>query len=248
MRIGTLRLLLFVVLVSAVPRDRTCVAQAPPTIEAELSKYGVPVTQLGLQSALKDHRPQVRGLAASKLAAMKFTASVPLIVKALEGEKYPLVKFNMAAALVSLNSQVGNRALLHICDEASLPEGLRLDAASRLIDVGDYGCLPSVDNILRKATDPSIKTAALLDLARVKVIPAAVAPRIHNTLLASLQDPVSAVRQFASECIATLGDKAAAPNLQTAIANESDEMTRAHMEESLRALESQSSEGPLNRN
>ena len=155
----------------------------------------------------------------------------------------------MAIALVSLNSQVGNRVLLHVCDETSLAEGLRLRAASSLIDSGDSRCLSSVENILRKTTDPSIKTAALLDLARVRrLIPAALAPRIHNTLLASLQDPLSAVRQYASECIATLGDKTAAPDLQTAIANESDELTRAHMEEALRALESQSSEGPLSRN
>ncbi len=246
MRTATFHLLVLAALVSAVHRDRACFAQAPPTIEAELSKYGVPVTQPGLQLALRDHRPEVRGLAASKLAAMKDSASVPLIVKALEEEKYPTVKFNMATALISLNSQVGDRALLHICDDASLPEGLRLDAASRLIDAGDYNCLSSVENILRKTADPSIKTAALLDLARVKFIPAAFALRIHNTLVARLQDPVAAVRQFASECIATLGDKAAAPNLQTAIAKESDEMTRAHMEVSLRALESQSSKGPLN--
>lgn len=89
---------------------------------------------------------------------------------------------------------------------------------------------------------------ALLDLARVKVIPAALAPRIHNTLIASLRDPVPAVRQYASECIATLGDKTAARNLQTAIGNELDEMTRARMEEALKALESHQSEGPFNHN
>lgn len=116
-----------VLVLTTVSRD--CVAQAPPTIEFELNKYGVPATQMGLQSALTDHRPEVRGLAASKLAAMEDTASVPLLVKALEREKYPLVRISLAIALISLNSQVGTRALLRACNETSLPEGLRLRSA-----------------------------------------------------------------------------------------------------------------------
>jgi HEAT repeat protein len=216
-----------------------CIAgQAPPTIEAELSKYGVPLTQRGLQSALKDNRPDVRGLAASELGSTKDTASVPLIVKALEEEKDPRVKFDMASALVLLNSQIGKRMLSHICNEASLPEERRLDAASRLVDAGDINCLSSVENILQKPTNSSNKINALLILARVKVIPASLVPTIHNTLLASLRDPDSAVRQYASECVAALDDKAAASSLRTAIENESEAMTRQRMEESLKALES----------
>jgi HEAT repeat protein len=238
MRIAMLRLLVFAALVSVFPRNRTCSAQAPPTIEQELNKYRVPVTQLGLQSALKDHRPEVRGLAAGELAEMKDTSSVPLIVKALKVEKDPLVKFNMATALISLNSHAGNRALLSICDEASLPEESRLGAASRLVDAGDFNCLSSVENILRTTTNSSNKVSALMILTRVKAMPASLTPRVHNTLLASLQDPVSAVRQYASECIANLGDKTAIPNLQAAIANEPDELTRKRMEESLKTLES----------
>lgn len=95
-----LRLLILAVLVLSF--SLTCTLQAPPTIEAELSKYGVLVTPLGLQAALKDDRPEVRGLAASKLAAMKDRASVDLIMEALEEEKDAHVRFNMAAAQRSL--------------------------------------------------------------------------------------------------------------------------------------------------
>ena len=232
MRIALLHLLALTVL-----SGRFCIAQAPPAIEAELNNYRVPITQQALRLALKDNRPQVRGLAAGELAEMKDMASIPLIVKALDGEKDPLVKFNMATALLSLNSQTGNRVLSHICDDASLPEGQRLDAASRLVDAGDASCLHSVENILRKTTDPSNKVQALLTMSRVKVIPASLLPRIHDTLLASLQDPVSTVRQYASQCIAALDVKGAVPNLQVAIAKESDELTRERMEESLRTLE-----------
>lgn len=236
MRITVLHLFILATLVSVVPCGPS-VAQAPPTIEAELNRYGVLVTQLGLRSALKDNRPEVRGLAAGELAELKDTSSVPLIVSALEAEKDPLVKFNMATALVSLDSQTGNRALSHMCDDTSLPEERRLGAASRLFDAGDFNCLSSVESILRKTTNSSIKANALLILARVKVVPPSLMPRIHNTLLASLQNPDSAVRQYASACIAALGDKSAIANLQTAIANESDDLTRGHMQESLKSLE-----------
>jgi hypothetical protein len=87
-----------------------------------------------------------------------------------------------------------------------------------------------------------IMASALHMLARVKVIPASLVPRIHNALLVSLQDPDSAVRQYAGQWIAALVDNAAAPNLETAITNESDELVR-HMEESLETLKRKQREG-----
>ena len=87
LRLAPLFLSTLAALVLIVFCGRICLAQAPPTIEAGLKKYGIPFTQPGLQSALKDKRPEVRGLAASELASLKDTASTPLIVGALEGEK-----------------------------------------------------------------------------------------------------------------------------------------------------------------
>ncbi|HEY5174456.1 MAG TPA: HEAT repeat domain-containing protein [Terriglobales bacterium] len=214
-----------------------CVAQAPPTLEAELNRYGVPLTAESLHSALRDERPEVRSLAASELASMKDARSVPLIVQALEGEKNAQVKFNMAAALLSLHSTAGTTVLSDICDDKSEPKGHRLDAASRLVNAGDFRCLSSILDIMEMTRDSSLKASALLIVAHVKPVPASFVPRIHVALLASLQDQNSAVRQDASKCIAAVGDKAAIFYLQTAIANESDESTRKYMEQSLSTLE-----------
>ena len=214
-----------------------CVAQAPPTIEAELARYGVPLTPESLHSALTDRRAAVRGLAASELAEMRDAASVPLIAKALEEEKNAQVKFNMAAALLSFHSAAGAEVLSHVCNDKSEPEGHRLDAASRLVDSGDFQCLSSVLDILQETTDSSVKGSALLIIAHVKPVPASLIASVHVALVTSLQDNNSAVRYDASKCIAAVGDKAAIPNLQAAIANESDESTRKFMEESLTVLE-----------
>jgi HEAT repeat protein len=214
-----------------------CVAQAPPTLEAELARHGVPLTPESLHSALTDQRPAVRSLAAGELAAMKDAASVPLIVKALEKEKDAQVKFNMAAALLSFHSAAGTEVLSHICNDKSGPEGRRLDAASRLVNTGEFQCLSSVLDMLQETTDSSVKASALLIVAHVKAVPASLIAEVHVALLASLQDESSAVRYYASKCIAAVGDKAAIPNLQAAIANESDESTRKFMKESLTILE-----------
>jgi len=212
-------------------------AQAPPTVEQELRKYGIPIRRSDLQSALSDNRPVVRGLAASELAEMKDVESVSLIVAALDNEGDPKVRFNMASALVRLGSQVGNQELTHICDDATSPDDHRLNAAHSLVVVGDYSCLSSIQSIMRTTTNSGVKVFALQTLARVKVIPASLAPAIHSELLASLQYPDSSVRLYASKCIASLGDKAAAPNLRAAIARERDRPTRKQMEESLSMLE-----------
>ena len=178
-------------------------------------------------------------MAAAELAEMRDTASVSLIVDAFNREKNPLVKFNMAAALMLLRSRVGKDYLLHICQEESSSEGVRLDAASRLFDVGDSGCLPSVENILTVTANSSIKVSALLSLTHVKVIPPTLAPRIHILLVVSLQDADSAVRQYATRAIASLSDKDAIPSLQAAIAKESDRSLKEYMEDCLKTLEAQ---------
>lgn len=237
MRIALLRLFGIALLAWAGLCDYACVAQAPPTMEAELSRYEIPVTRASLQLALKDKRPEVRSLAAGELAALKDTASAPLITDALEQEKDPQVKINLAAALLLLHSSHGTRTLLQICENAPSPEYLRLNAASKLVDAGDLGCLSSVLDMLQTTTDPSIKASALLTMARVKTMPASILPTLHAVLLASLQDRTSAVRQYAAECIASVSDKAALPYLQTAITNESDESAREHMEESSKILQ-----------
>lgn len=235
MRISMLQLLALASL--ALTCGRGALAQAPPTIDAELRKYGIVATQPSLRSALRDERPNVRGLAAGQLASMNDTASIPLIENALQIEKDSMIRFDFASALLSLHSQVGNKTLLSICADKSLSQEHRLDAASRLVDAGDPGCLSSVGTILRQASDSANKASALLILTRVKPIPVSLLPEIHNSLRASLRDPDSAVRQYSSQCIAALGDKSAKPDLQAAIAKEPDKLTRQRMEESLQALE-----------
>ena len=106
MRTEMARLLLLLAALLAFNHRQACDAQAPPTVESELRRYRIPTTQQGLQAALKDGRPEVRGLAASELASLKSTPSIPLIAEALEREKDQQARFNIASALVWLSSPV----------------------------------------------------------------------------------------------------------------------------------------------
>jgi HEAT repeat protein len=219
------------------PLIPNCAAQGPPTIEAELSRYGIPLTESGLRAALRDPRPQVRSLAAGELSERKDVQSLVAIEQALKAEKQLLVRFNMASALVTLKSDLGKNTLLQICEDSSVPEGLRLQAASRLLDVDDDRCVPQVAAMLRTTRDPSSKASALLALSRAGTLPESQIGSIHPELVSNLRDPNPAIRQYAGECIAAIDDQAAAPELKTAIAIESDPTTKDRMENSLKALE-----------
>jgi len=212
-------------------------AQAPPTIEDALKTYGVQPTVPALRSALRNKRAEVRRLAAGQLRELKDTASVPFIIAALERERNSTVRFNMATSLLSLGSPVGRTELIAMCDDSAIGDDRRLNAASALVDAGEYACLPSIENVLSTTQESSTRAAALLILSRVQSIPSTLMPATHDLLIKNLVDPVSAVRQYASECIAVIGDKAAAPNLQAAINVESDVLTKQQMERALQALE-----------
>jgi HEAT repeat protein len=236
MCVTTVGRLMVPVLMSACLGAVLCHSQAPPTIESELTKYKIQITPTSLRAALKDNRAKIRGMAASELGSMRNAASVAPIMKALIAERDPEARFDMASALVLLDSKVGNKALTQVCDDTSLPGERRLQAASRLVDAGDLSCLSSVTNVLGDTADPSNKISALLILKRTRAVPASIAPEIQRTLLASLRDRAPSVRQFAADCIAALDGNAAVPALEGAISAEADDTTRAHMEDLLRVL------------
>jgi HEAT repeat protein len=212
-------------------------AQAPPSIEAELNRYGIPLTQGSLRAALQDGRPSVRSLAAGELAAMNDTASAPQIVNALLKEHDPQVELNMATALLTLGSEDGKKVLLRLCDDSGVPADLRLNAALRIMDSGDTDCLRSVLDTLRETTNPSIKTSALLALRHLNQMPASLSLELNAVLQESLRDEDATVRFYASECIAALGDKDAIPSLKSALASETDPSTQQKMREALRSLQ-----------
>lgn len=215
----------------------TLAAQAPPTIEAQLSKYGVPLTQGGLRTALRDPRPQVRSLAAGELAERQDVQSRPAIEQALRTESNLLVRFNLASALLELKSDSGNNVLTQICEDSSVAEDLRLQAISRLIDADDDHCLPQLVAILRNTKDTSSKISALLMLSKVEPVPNSLIRRIHPSLLSGLRDTNPAVREYTSQTIAAINDQAAAIPLRAAIEREPDRVIKDHMQHSLEVLE-----------
>jgi HEAT repeat protein len=201
----------------------------------ELHKYGI--SQGSLRAALRDPRPQVRSLAAGEIAQKRDFDSIAAIEQVLKIEKNGLARFNMASALVELKSSVGNDALGHICEDASVSDGLRLQAASRLMDANDERCLTQVANILKESREPSGKISALLTLSKAGSRSQSLTSSIHPTLISNLKDIDPAVRQYAGQCIAAMNDQAAVPYLKTAIKNESDPLTKDRMQNSLDALD-----------
>ena len=235
-QIGCRSILIVAILLPPVAWLQAPAQQAPPSVEAELLRHGIPLKQLSLQSALKDPRPEVRSLAAAELASRKDGASAPAIIAALGKERVALVAFNMASSLLELDPSVGSKYLARECNDTSRSDDLRLQAASRLVDVQNNSCTSIVESILQNTMDVSRKVSALLILARTQPVTPSFVTRLHPTLVVNLRDPDPAVRGYASRCIAAINDKSAAQDLENAIANERDSKTREQMKGALASM------------
>src|SRR5215472_16501371 len=80
---------------------------AGSTIEELLESHHVKLTSAGLIEALKDASPEVRSLAAEKLAQDNDKESIPALVAALQVETVAQTRVNVAYALGKLGNERG---------------------------------------------------------------------------------------------------------------------------------------------
>lgn len=215
-------------------------AQAPPTFEQALKAKGIQTSLMSLRNALRDPRPEVRGLAASMLAEKKDTDSIPLIVHALSKASSPLEKENLAQALLTLGDAPGHSAIREVCEDEKAGEDLRLIAAGQLAETGDKSCVKPVVEVLLHTTDHSMRQGAMEFLKRDEEVPSSLMHDLQAGLERALRDEIPSNRQLASECILLFKISSAGDSLRKAIAVEKDPATRLRMKTDLRKLESSS--------
>src|SRR5260370_9412407 len=80
---------------------------ALPTVAELLKRHNVELTQSALVGALRNPDPEVRYLAAQKLAEDKAVETIPQIMDALASEKVPLTRMNIAFALAQFGEETG---------------------------------------------------------------------------------------------------------------------------------------------
>jgi HEAT repeat protein len=226
------------IVVSLVTSGLRLAAQAPPTIEQALQAKGVQTSIVSLRNALKDQRPEVRGLAAAMLAENKDRESIPAINQALMKASSTQERESLAQALLIFGDPAGMVEMQKICQDSEALEDLRLIVANQLADVGSNACIGSVIEILSSTNDHAVRQNAMQFLKRGGVVPpAARVNDLQSGLEKALQDEIPSNRQTASECILLFHLSSAGDSLRRAVNVEKDPATRIRMQSDLSKLE-----------
>jgi HEAT repeat protein len=193
-----------------------------------------------LIQALHSEDPEIRIVAALKLAEDRHEDAAPSIEGAFSQEKIPKVRIGLAAALVSLGDPRGLQHLHGMCADGSLS----------IDDVGDVvrnlaitkestaSCIDPVLNFLDSHGDSESRLRAMWILPELyDSAPPAKRSRISGMLEDMLNDPDPAVRLTASHSLAQANISSSIPSLRAAISKETDANLRASLERDLRRLE-----------
>ncbi|HKN24369.1 MAG TPA: HEAT repeat domain-containing protein [Candidatus Acidoferrum sp.] len=231
-------LILAVALVGSQPISQNNEGQGPlPTFGELLKRHNIQLTQPALVDALRNTDPQVRYLAANKLAEDKAVETIPAIKDALASEKVPWTRMNIAFALAVLGESTGFDALEANCRNHDLPAAIRTSSAGYMINLNHEStvCLRATLDLLESGTNGDrIEAVSLL-------------PGFHNLskedsgkvfmgLVEALHAPDPAVRVAAGRALADFGDTRGIAELGRAIEGEQEQVVRSQLEEDLKML------------
>src|ERR1700746_2374659 len=143
---------------------------ALPTFGELLKRHNIELTQSALIAALKNPDPEVRALAAHKLAEDGATEAIPLIMQALASEKVPWTRMNIALALASMGESIGFDTLENNCKSNDMSGGIRTTSAEYLLRFNrdSTTCLSGVLDVLKGGSNG------------YRMVAAALLPRYHN--------------------------------------------------------------------
>ena len=197
-----------------------------------LRQHNIPLTKDALLAALRNDDPEVRGLAAGQLADERAYDVIPAIAAALEAERGRVARVNIASALIELGDERGTHALQQDCEDTSLNMQDRLQSASQLHIFHDESCWKTVVEAAQ-SRDSLVRFSALTMIPYFKTPP----ELSRAFLLNGLRDQDLSVRMAASSGLINLGDVAAIPALEAAIAAETNPMLRSTMEQGVKFLQ-----------
>jgi HEAT repeat protein len=231
-----------------IPEMRDGVMMMPST-ERALEHYGFALTADALESALHDPRPEVRSLAADKLARLRKKDAVPALVEAFSTESAPGTQMWMARALATLGDGRGLPTVRGLCGDTDDTDpvhraAVRLFAANFMRLLGREACYDDVVDTLRYLTALASRSAiqeSFVDYG-ISLVPSFRNLSAHQTseireLAEALLGDRSEARLVASDLLGRYGDAGSALKLKKALASEREVTARSRMETALRALE-----------
>ena len=208
-----------------------------PTFGEVLKRHNIELTQSALIAALKNPDPEVRDLAAQKLAEDKATEAIPVIMQALASEKVPWTRMNIAFALAVMGESVGFETLDDNCNNDDMNEGIRARSAEYLLRFNrdSTTCLSGVLDVLKDGSNGDKMVAAEL-LPRYRNLSKENSEKVFTGLVDALHAPNPAVRMAAGRALADFGDTRGIEELGYMIEGEQDELVRSRLQEDLGIL------------
>lgn len=211
-----------------------------PTIEESLRRHNIQLTRAALVNALRNADPDVRFLAAAKLAQDKATETVPAMLDALKAETVERTRVNIAYSLAQLDEERGFIALRDTCRDPSNRHWNRLLAARYLVAYmkrKDDACKTALLEILQSRPDSDSFVEAVSLLREFHDLSENETQTIFEVATISLVATSPSLRLAASRTLGELGNCSAIPYLQSAAAKERDEAVRAQMQADLERLQ-----------
>lgn len=209
----------------------------PHTVGESLRQRHIGLTQAALIQALKNTDPQVRYLAALKLAENRATDAVPQMLDALASESVEPTKVKLAGALAAIGSESGFKALEDGCQDRTWNVQTRVEAAEYIRDFrpDSTACLGALLELTETA-DTGYRIEALTILSSLHDLSPEDSQKILQAALNGLRAPQPAVRIAASHAAVELGNIVAVPELEKAITREHEEPVRSQIERDMTTL------------
>lgn len=208
-----------------------------PTLNEKLRSHNIGVKQPELLRALKNPDAEVRYLSALKLGELGAKDAVPNLEEALNAEKVDLTKVNIGLALAELGDEAGVTALGEGCQNSNWGAQARLQAVDYLLDLNrDTNICLNAILYLAENAPTGYRIQALSMMAKLHEVSPSDSQRIFEIVLEGLNEPTPALRMAASGAAAEMGNDAAVPALEKAIANEQEKEVRWQLERDLSKL------------
>lgn len=214
---------------------------ALPTFGELLKRHNIELTQSALITALKNPDPEVRDLAANKLAEDGATEAIPAIKQALASEKVPWIRMNIAYALAQMGESIGFDTLQDNCKNKD-SGNIRVRSAEYLLRFNrdSTACLSGVLDVLKDVSDGDKIVAAEL-LPKYRKLSKEDSEKVFAGLVQALHASGPAGRMAAGQALADLRDTRGIAELERAVGVEQEEVVRSQLEKDLGILRNKGS-------
>jgi HEAT repeat protein len=205
-----------------------------------LRSHGIEISEPSLISALRNGDPEVRSLAALKLAEDHHFGATPSIEAALSVERVPSARIGLASALWTLQDPKGADHLRSMCSDSSLSIYVIVDVVRSLnvINESSAPCAGFILSYLDTHKDSESRSVALWAFSSMyRWVPRGDADRMAAMLQEMLRAQDPSVRLGASHALVEIGQHSFAQAISDAMSKEQYPNVRASLQRDLAVLE-----------